>query len=749
MRALFWASLSVLVVLVASGCTLLVGGGFHVGDAGRGADAGSADAGVDGGSVSDVGPPGDGGDDAGADAAPATDGGADGGTGCAAPSGAVLGAARTIYVSSTAEMPIAIDMSGYTIRAILADGTTQDGTGAADGTFRIDGVPDGASYTLSLVSPSGQISFDVTDRRCIDLDQYVGGRSDAAPVTVSQPMTLHLTNMQPWILGDEIITEVFNTSTEGWDLQAIFATRLAAGATSADATYDFGDTTYNYSYRPGGRPMLIDGSRGDVLQIAHARTDQVLDPSGRLFRTFGAIDLVDVSGVMMSAGAPTTVTGAFVPLERTIPLRFQFNRSAFDAAYTDGRTRYLSTTIGIYGSPAADRGINVGIPLATASLDDWSGTAARTAIVDTVYGDPLPAEWPRVVDQRYQRRRSFRYPGTTTRYAHTVGIDRFVPFAPPLPSMPDLLPPSNVRVGGVSGTAAGLLAFDGSAPVGVTWSGVTAASHYVVEVMRLYPDGALTAVTRAAVLRTADTRIDVPPEVFSGGEFFFFVVSAVRDGGSWTAGHLRLQTLPFTTAGNATGRYHLSATCGDTHVDSGESCDPGTTESATCNADCTPALCGDAVTNVAAGEACDTGFASATCTQACRLPVCGDGVVSSDLEDCDDGNTTDDGNGCDGACHRNNHCGDGTLDDAVEDCDDGNTTDDGNGCDRACHADNVCGNGVTESAIEACDTGGVETMSCDRDCSSVTCGDTHVNAAAGEQCDPPNGTTCSATCHTI
>lgn len=61
--------------------------------------------------------------------------------------------------------------------------------------------------------------------------------------------------------------------------------------------------------------------------------------------------------------------------------------------------------------------------------------------------------------------------------------------------------------------------------------------------------------------------------------------------------------------------------CGDGVVDDGEACDDGG-ESATCNADCTAAMCGDGIVNASAGEACDDGNDIAgdgcdTCSIAC------------------------------------------------------------------------------------------------------------------------------------
>lgn len=49
----------------------------------------------------------------------------------------------------------------------------------------------------------------------------------------------------------------------------------------------------------------------------------------------------------------------------------------------------------------------------------------------------------------------------------------------------------------------------------------------------------------------------------------------------------------------------------------------------------------------------------------------------------------------------------------------------------------VCGD-FSIDAGEECDEGGVDTATCDADCTFVSCGDNYANAAAGEQCDDGN-----------
>jgi cysteine-rich repeat protein len=60
----------------------------------------------------------------------------------------------------------------------------------------------------------------------------------------------------------------------------------------------------------------------------------------------------------------------------------------------------------------------------------------------------------------------------------------------------------------------------------------------------------------------------------------------------------------------------------------------------------------------------------------------------------------------------------------------------------------VCGNGQVERG-EQCDTGPTDTTTCDADCSIPACGDAHLNAATGEECEDGNitsGDGCSVIC---
>jgi len=73
-------------------------------------------------------------------------------------------------------------------------------------------------------------------------------------------------------------------------------------------------------------------------------------------------------------------------------------------------------------------------------------------------------------------------------------------------------------------------------------------------------------------------------------------------------------------------------------------------------------------------------------------------------------------------------CGNSTVEAGIETCDDGNTTDDGNGCSASCQRNNICGNGLVESSYETCDDGGVA----DADGCSASCMEESGWNCAGE-----------------
>ena len=119
---------------------------------------------------------------------------------------------------------------------------------------------------------------------------------------------------------------------------------------------------------------------------------------------------------------------------------------------------------------------------------------------------------------------------------------------------------------------------------------------------------------------------------------------------------------------------------------------------------------------------------------ACQSPVCGDGVVTAP-EECDDG-VNDGSQGCDSTCHFVCVSTDSSRDCAPTDpCAGASTCDDST---HTCSPRTPLGNGT------ACGTGKVCRQG---QCLPDLCGNGTVDP--GEQCDPPNGTTCDTECQNI
>lgn len=148
-----------------------------------------------------------------------------------------------------------------------------------------------------------------------------------------------------------------------------------------------------------------------------------------------------------------------------------------------------------------------------------------------------------------------------------------------------------------------------------------------------------------------------------------------------------------------------------------------------CDFGANSAKCGNSIVEI--GEDCEPGSgASAVCDSACKF-ICGNGTLNSD-EQCDDGNRVD-GDGCDSTCKL--ECGNGNVD-ANEQCDDGNQKG-GDGCDSDCKLE--CGNGKLDFN-ETCDaSAGSPSGACG-------CTDACKWAVAGSSCSDDNACTGSDAC---
>ncbi|MFP6600672.1 MAG: hypothetical protein VB852_09610 [Deltaproteobacteria bacterium] len=167
-----------------------------------------------------------------------------------------------------------------------------------------------------------------------------------------------------------------------------------------------------------------------------------------------------------------------------------------------------------------------------------------------------------------------------------------------------------------------------------------------------------------------------------------------------------------------------------------------------CKTGCIRAVCGDGIV-WAGNEECDNGASNADlpddCRTYCMLPMCGDGITDTG-EDCDtDGESASCNYDCTPALCGDGHANPS----AGEACDDSNTLAQDYCADDCSEVTGRCGDAIVQSRVEECDGGESGSSLCDPDCSSAECGDGYANSAAGEQCDDSNtisGDGCAANC---
>jgi len=479
------------------------------------------------------------------------------------------------------------------------------GTSAADHSLVFHDIPAGATFMVQGSRFPGSPHYYVTDQPALKLRTELQARCQPAPAPASAPIDVAID-----------LTNASGISSPNNDRLDLHSFKLGIGTSIAD---DFRGTELQATipWRQGF--PLVDAAAGDDLYVVHSRTEQGSEH---------IVEWFDATGATLQNGQAASITGAFqsatsVPASlRTIAVSADLTR--FEAPYT-ATTRPDNFELRVTAQPGGGGGSGVvgagsfgaaamllGVALSPQSDAPFQGTFSPSF----QYADPFPASWKRTITVRFARSHLVRMSANPNGpLGVVVGYQQQFEYAGALQVAPALAPPTGITVGGVDFTRGGKLAFDGQSPVAISWNPVPGAQLYEFAAERFVQDSNSFAELKVT---TAGTSLKLPAAMFEAGPRYQLVLTAIQTPTEYSAGELIPASLPQVSAAVPSGRFRFLPSCGDGIVQAEEDCDTGG-ESATCNVDCTTAMCGDGVINAAAGEQCDAVSDSLTCSPDCKL----------------------------------------------------------------------------------------------------------------------------------
>jgi hypothetical protein len=414
----------------------------------------------------------------------------------------------------------AVDLSATPIEAQVERGQSFEihpGAGAADGSFVIEGVPQGASYWLRVGT-----NWYLTRERIVDVGGNALGRPDAVPAAAGTSLVFDVDGLTPVTAGDDFQIEApdaqvgfYSTASS---LNPIAANAPAPGDTVlAGAEFPFDqDPAAGTSVFP-----LIQASRGDTFTLAQLTTL----PLGTL--TYQSLSRALATPVEMTQGAATTIRGTMTA-PPTLTTSVHHRQAAFEAladAVHPGTTAVGSAVL-IDANPAG-RVVNLGTPdLAIANLA--AGSADQ--VLPLRYGNPYPAEWRRFSIGITTFRVPFIGPapggGTVTRQTSIIAIAWQFIDRDRVTVAPVISPPRAIEIDGERSDAD--VQVTAATPV-LSWARprLGRAAAYTIRINRLNEAAPFATSVARLVIDGHTRRIRIPAGLLQPGQHYNFQVRAV------------------------------------------------------------------------------------------------------------------------------------------------------------------------------------------------------------------------------
>jgi hypothetical protein len=444
-------------------------------------------------------------------------GGSDGNIDAAVPVRTVSGTLSRKYVTPSGEMVIPADLRSLPVSAVVPPSFAAiAGVTTANGTFSIEGVPEGAFY-LKLDRRYLEMSGSA-----VDLSFSLLGRPGVGAATATTPLTFDVSNLATWQAADEIQMFVPGSGTIAYAMESNASAGVpAVGATSlAGFVFDLSRADYR---------ALIDGSAGDELYLTQLATQTT---SGRTFRTV-ARSVVPAPFTVTNGGS-ANVSGTFATVTQAT-LDAIWDRPAFAAELIARSPRTSASnwsTFAVSVLPeASTRGFYHGAADVVVFAPGYSPDES-TVTAAWSYGDPFPAAWSRFVWCRFFTYRTVQLGSAAPEivFAELLAFRDLETISAQAPLVPVVGAVVDPLINGSD--AFGALTGIGTSPT-LSWTEpqIGAATKYVVRVKAVTNAGGQTTLATIATLETTATQIVVPPNILMPGDTYMFQIISRSEAG--------------------------------------------------------------------------------------------------------------------------------------------------------------------------------------------------------------------------